>query len=180
MSKVGNEPIQVPNGVDITLIDDKVVVKGPKGVLEQILHATIEVKSEDGQLICLIKTGRSQDSKFQGLMRSLINNMVLGVTQGFTKELKMIGVGYRAQVQETNLKLLIGVSHDVIMPIPEGVTVDVKSNTNITIQGSNKQVVGQFAADVRAKRPPEPYQGKGIRYVDEYVRRKAGKAAKGR
>lgn len=180
MSKVGKEPIQVPKGVDITLTDDKVVVKGPKGTLEQAVHPTIEIKNENDQVICLIKTGRAQDSKFQGLMRSLINNMVLGVTKGFAKELKMIGVGYRAQVQGTNLKLLVGVSHDVIMPIPQGVTVDVKSNTNITIQGSNKQVVGQFAADVRAKRPPEPYQGKGIRYVDEYVRRKAGKAAKGR
>lgn len=180
MSKVGKEPIQIPKGVDITLTDDKVVVKGPKGTLEQAIHYTVGVEISEDQVLCSIKTGRTSDSKFQGLMRSLISNMVIGVTKGFVKELKMIGVGYRAQVQGSSLNLQIGVSHPVIMQIPADVNVDVKSNTNITIEGPNKQVVGQFAADVRAKRPPEPYQGKGIRYVDEHVRRKAGKAAKGR
>jgi large subunit ribosomal protein L6 len=176
MSRKGKLPIAIPKGVEIKVSGSALTVKGPKGTLHQKLHDGIGVKIEKDQLHVILKDGE-QESNFHGLFRSLISNMVLGVTQGFEKQLEMVGVGYRAAVQGRNIDLQIGFSHPTKLPIPEGVQVTVEKGNQIQIKGIDSQVVGQFAASVRAKRPPEPYQGKGIRYAGEYVRKKAGKSA---
>lgn len=176
MSRVGNRPIPIPSGVTVNLSDDQIQVKGPKGELSCPIPAGIRVKTEDDQL----SFERPDDSKparsNHGLARALANNMVVGVSEGFVKRLEIEGVGYRADVQGKSLNLLLGFSHPVEMPIPEGLTVSVDQNTKVAIEGADKQIVGQFAADVRALRPPEPYKGKGVRYEDEHIRRKVGKA----
>ncbi len=176
MSRVGKKPITVPKGVDVIVKGGTVSVKGPKGSLELELLDAVQAKVEDAQvLVELVREGRRLN-RWQGLFRSLIQNMVTGVTEGFQKQLELIGVGYRAAVKGNNLDLQLGFSHPTEVPIPDGIAIKVEKNI-ITVEGSDKQSVGQFAASVRALRPPEPYQGKGIRYVGEYVRRKAGKAA---
>ena len=176
MSRVGNRPISIPSGVTINLSDDEIQVKGPKGELSCKIPAGIKVSNEDGTL----SFERPDDSKparaNHGLVRALVNNLVVGVSEGFVKRLEIEGVGYRADVQGKSLNLLLGFSHPVEMPIPEGLKVSVDQNTKVAIEGADKQVVGQFAADVRALRPPEPYKGKGVRYEDEHIRRKVGKA----
>lgn len=177
MSRKGKLPIPVPNGVEVKTGTTEITVKGPKGTLHQAISEGIDVKVENGQIIVSLKEGSEDDGHFHGLYRTLISNMVEGTTTGFTTELEMIGVGYRAAVQGSLLDLQVGFSHPTKLPIPEGVQVKVEKNTAIAITGIDKQKIGQFAASIRAIRPPEPYQGKGIRYKGEYVRKKAGKAA---
>lgn len=177
MSRKGKQPIQIPKGVEVKIADGAVSVKGPKGTLKQSLVPEIIVRIDNNQVHVDLVEADSDGGNYHGLYRTLIDNMVLGTTQGFEKKLEMIGVGYRAAVQGNLLDIQVGLSHPTKLAIPEGVVVKVDKNTSISITGSDKQKVGQFAATVRAVKPPEPYQGKGIRYVGEYVRKKAGKAA---
>ncbi len=176
MSRIGKQPIAIPDGVSVNVANGEIQVKGPKGNLSCVVPEGIGAKVEDGRLVF----ERPKDTKDlrarQGLARSLANNMVVGVSKGFTKRLEIEGVGYRAEVQGKVLNLLLGFSHPVIVQIPEGLKVAVEQNTRLSIEGADKQSVGQFAADVRALRPPEPYKGKGVRYADEHIRRKVGKA----
>lgn len=177
MSRKGKLPIPVPNGVDVQITSEKIVVKGPKGSLHRDLVPAVVVKKEGDHLIVSLHEDHAEKGNFHGLFRTLIDNMILGVTKGFTKQLEMFGVGYRAVVQGQLLDLQIGVSHPTKLPIPQGIQVTVANSTVISVSGIDNQQVGQFCAIVRSKRPPEPYQGKGIRYVGEFVRKKAGKAA---
>lgn len=177
MSRKGKLPIPLPKGVEVKVSPNEISVKGPKGTLHHILLPAIKVRVESNQLHVELAEGFENDGNYHGLYRSLINNMVEGTTQGFQRELEMIGVGYRAAVQGHHLDLQIGFSHPTKVSIPEGVQVKVDKNTAIVISGIDKHKVGHFAAVVRSMRPPEPYQGKGIRYKGEYVRKKAGKAA---
>ncbi|MBR5480008.1 MAG: 50S ribosomal protein L6 [Clostridia bacterium] len=177
MSRIGRAPITVPADVTVTIGDANVVtVKGPKGTLEQKLHANMQI-SMDGNVITVARPNEEKENKsLHGLTRTLINNMIVGVTQGYSKELDVNGVGYRVAKQGKQLVMNLGYSHQVIMEEIPGITIDVPSPNKIIISGPDKQAVGQFAAEVREKRPPEPYKGKGIKYVDEYIRRKEGKA----
>lgn len=177
MSRKGKQPIQLPKGVEIKVSPTDVSVKGPKGTLHQALVKGIQVVVKEGVVHVELVEGHESEDQFHGLYRTLIQNMVDGTTQGFIKELEMVGVGYRAAVSGHHLDLQIGFSHPTKISIPEGLQVKVDKNTLIQISGIDKQKVGQFAASVRAARPPEPYQGKGIRYKGEHVRKKAGKAA---
>lgn len=177
MSRKGKLPIPLPKGVEVKVSDKEVFVKGPKGSLHQSLVSGIQVNVKESQVIVSLEDENSDLHHYHGLYRTLIHNMVVGTTEGFEKRLEMIGVGYRAAVQGDLLDLQLGFSHPTKLPIPKGLTVKVDKNTQIIITGFDKHLVGQFAATVRSKRPPEPYQGKGIRYSGEYVRKKAGKAA---
>jgi large subunit ribosomal protein L6 len=179
MSRIGRAPIPVPAGVDIDISVGHVVVKGPKGTLERDLPRDITIRKDDGMLVVERPDDERAHRALHGLTRSLVNNMVVGVTTGFRKDLEIVGVGYRAIAKgPTTLELAVGYSHPVIIQAPEGVTFEVPAPTRLSVVGSNKEVVGQVAADIRAVRKPEPYKGKGIRYAGEVVRRKAGKAAK--
>ena len=179
MSRIGKQPITIPAGVEVKLDGTVITVKGAKGTLTRDLHPNIAVEIDGG----VINVTRPNDDKLNrslhGLTRTLIYNMVIGVTEGYKKELEVNGVGYRAELKGKDLLLKIGYSHDVVMTAPEGVTVEVPNPNKIIISGPDKQKVGQFAANVREKRPPEPYKGKGIKYADEHIRRKEGKAGKG-
>lgn len=177
MSRKGKALIPLTKGIEVKLNGSTLTVKGPKGTLSREMLPGIHVVIQPDHLQVNLAEGHEDMNNFHGLYRSLINNMVVGAAQGFTKKLEMQGVGYRAAVQGQLLDLQVGYSHPTKVPIPKGVTVTVEKNTMITITGSDPQQIGQFAAQVRAVRPPEPYQGKGIRYVGEYVRKKAGKAA---
>jgi len=177
MARKGKIPIKIPNGINVTLEDGVILVKGSKGELKQTLMSGIVVEIKEGQIVVSLHETAKEKKNFHGLYRTLIDNMVTGIAKGFEKKLEMIGVGYRAAVQGNQLSLQVGFSHPTLIPIPSGIEVKVEKNTVITIAGINKQQVGQFAATLRRIRPPEPYQGKGIRYQGEYVRRKAGKAA---
>jgi large subunit ribosomal protein L6 len=176
MSRIGKTPISLPAGVEVKTNGDTVEVKGPKGSLTQVITPTISVAVDDG-VVTIDRANDERESKaLHGLTRALVYNMVVGVTEGYTKELTAVGVGYRAALKGNTLELQVGFSHPVTMEAPDGVTFEVPEPTKIIVSGIDKQKVGQVAADVRAVRPPEPYKGKGIRYTDEYVRRKAGKA----
>lgn len=177
MSRVGKLPIAVPSGVTITVDDDFVTVTGPKGTLKQFTMPGIAVVLEDGQLTVSRATDEREHRAKHGLMRALINNMVVGVTTGFSKKLEINGVGYRANMEGKNIKLQLGYSHDILFPVPEGVQAVVEANT-ITVSGISKQQVGQVAAEIRALRKPEPYKGKGVKYADERIIRKSGKSGK--
>lgn len=177
MSRKGKLPITLPKGVEVKVSNSEVAVKGPKGTLTQKLVPGIQVTVEGPTVTVSVEEGKQDLGKFHGLYRTLIYNMVVGTVEGFEKRLEMQGVGYRAAVQGQNLDLQIGLSHPTLLPIPKGLTVKVDKNTLIVINGADKHMVGQFAATIRSKKPPEPYQGKGIRYVGEYVRKKAGKSA---
>jgi large subunit ribosomal protein L6 len=179
MSRIGVKPIPVPQGVELTVGSrNDVKVKGPKGELAQSFAPVLTITLEDG-VLRVLRPNESRDVKaLHGLTRSLINNMVVGVTDGYTKVLEILGVGYRAQMDGKNLVLNVGYSHPVRMVAPEGITYAVEGNNRVTVSGINKQVVGEEAARIRGVRPPEPYKGKGIRYQGEAVRRKAGKAGK--
>ena len=178
MSKIGRMPIKIPSGVEVTIDGNHVKVKGPKGELERSLSERMIIE-KDGDTITVKPRGTTKmDRSLHGLTRTLIANMVIGVTQGFEKVLDMVGVGYRGEVKGKELKLQLGFSHDVIYPIPEGITITTPVPTRVVVSGIDKEKVGQVAAEIRAFRPPEPYKGKGIRYENEYVRRKAGKAGK--
>ena len=179
MSRIGKTPIAVPSGVDISISGSAVTVKGPKGQLSRELPGGITVR-QDGDVLLVERPDEERRSRaMHGLARSLLNNMVVGVTDGFRKELDIVGVGYRAAAQGKNkLDLSLGFSHPVVVEAPDGVEFVVPAPTRIEIHGIDKQLVGQVAADIRSLRKPEPYKGKGVRYVDERVRRKAGKAGK--
>ena len=179
MSRIGKKPITIPAGVEVKLDGATVTVKGPKGTLSQTFSDRITVKVEGNEVVLTRPTDDKEDRALHGLTRTLVNNMVVGVTEGFKKELEVNGVGYRVQKQGNNLVMNLGYSHQVIMPETDGITIEVPNPNAIVISGMDKQKVGQFAAEVREKRPPEPYKGKGIKYVGEYIRRKEGKAGKG-
>ncbi len=176
MSRIGNSPISLPSGVEVKMRGDTVEVKGPKGTLTQIVDSAITVAVDEGTVTVARDNDERQNRALHGLTRALINNMVIGVTDGYSKELTAVGVGYRAVLKGKFLELQVGFSHPVNIEAPEGITFEVPEPTKIIVSGIDKQKVGQVAADVRAVRPPEPYKGKGIRYSDEHVRRKAGKA----
>ncbi len=176
MSRVGRMPIAVPADVTVTIAENNhVTVKGPKGTLERVLPADMMIKQESGEVTVERPNESKKMKSLHGLTRTLINNMVIGVTEGYSKSLEINGVGYRAQKSGKTLTLTLGYSHPIEMEDPEGVESTVDGN-RITVSGIDKEKVGQYAAEIRSKRKPEPYKGKGIRYVDEYVRRKAGKA----
>ena len=176
MSRIGYKVIELPKDVTVTKDGDQVTVKGPKGELTRTFDPAITLKEENG----VISFDRPNDNykALHGTMRANLNNMVIGVTEGYKKQLQLVGVGYRTQLQGKKLVLNVGLSHTVEFEAPKGISIEVPSNTEITISGISKQKVSQFAAEIRAIRPPEPYKGKGIRYVDEIVRRKEGKTGK--
>ena len=179
MSRIGQQPITIPSGVDVKIDGGRVGVKGPKGELDYTLVGGVSVaKTDDGLLVERVDDSRSNRS-LHGLQRTLIANMIIGVSEGFVKELEIVGVGYRAQAQgPSKIEVLVGFSHPVYVEAPPGVTFEVPAPTRITVRGYDKQLVGQVAADIRKLRKPEPYKGKGIRYAGERVLRKAGKSAK--
>ena len=179
MSRVGKQPIAIPSGVDVTLEGGRITIKGPMGTLEHQAPESITVAREGDELVVTRPDDERANRALHGLTRSLLNNMVVGVSDGFVRELEIVGVGYRAQAQgPAKLELQVGYSHSVPVEAPEGVTFEVPQPTRIVVRGIDKQLVGQVAADIRKIRKPEPYKGKGIRYADERVLRKAGKSAK--
>jgi large subunit ribosomal protein L6 len=175
MSRIGRLPIPIPEAVKVDVRDQTVSVQGPKGSLNLAVHPGMQVQVKDRQVLC----GRPSDEKFykalHGLTRSLIANMVAGVVKGFERKLELVGVGYRANLLGQNLSLALGYSHPVIYPVPQGIRIEVKDQTQITVSGIDKQLVGAVAAKIRSFRPPEPYKGKGVKYAEERIRRKAGK-----
>lgn len=181
MSRIGKLPINIPGGVTITVGDDNTVnVKGPKGQLSEKISPDMEISMEEGVLLVKRPSDDKEHKALHGLSRSLIHNMVVGVTSGYQKNLDIVGVGYRAQMQVTKLVLNVGYSHPVEFEAPAGITFEVPNPNRISVLGISKQQVGQMAADIRKVRPPEPYKGKGIKYVDEVIIRKEGKAGKGK
>ena len=181
MSRIGRMPIAIPAGVTVTIAENnKVTVKGPKGTLERVLPAEMSIKEEDGQIIVTRPSDLKKMKSLHGLTRTLIHNMIQGVTEGYEKKLEVNGVGYRASKEGKNLVMILGYSHKVIMPEIEGISIEVPGPNKIIVSGPDKQVVGQFAAKIREKRKPEPYKGKGIKYIDEVIIRKEGKAGKGK
>ena len=179
MSRIGKKPVVIPAGVEVKLDGNHISVKGPKGQLALDFSSEMTVEVKDGELTVTRPSDNKQHRSLHGLTRTLIANMVTGVTDGYQKTLEVNGVGYRAQKQGKDLVMNLGYSHQVIVPEVDGITIDVPSANQIVVSGADKQLVGQFAAEIRAKRPPEPYKGKGIKYADEHIRRKEGKAAKG-
>ena len=179
MSRIGRQPIAVPAGVEVKIDGSTVTVKGPKGTLTRTVHNNMKVELNGAEVTVTRPDDSNLNKSLHGLTRTLIANMVKGVTDGYSKELEINGVGYRAQKQGKDLVMNIGYSHQVTMSEIEGITIDVPAPNKIVISGPDKQKVGQFAAEVREKRPPEPYKGKGIKYADEHIRRKEGKAGKG-
>ena len=180
MSRIGRMPIAVPAGVDVKIDGSTVTVKGPKGTLTRTVSSNITVTLDNGVITVTRPNDLKENRSLHGLTRTLIANMVQGVNEGFKKELEINGIGYRAAKQGKDLVLNIGYSHQVVMSEIDGITIDVPAPNKIIISGPDKQKVGQFAAEVRGKRPPEPYKGKGIKYIDEVIRRKEGKAGKGK
>ena len=179
MSRIGRKPVNIPAGVDVKLENGVITVKGPKGTLTRTVHPNMTVTIEENVLTVTRPNDEKENRALHGLTRSLIANMVEGVTNGFKKELEVNGVGYRVQKQGKNLVMNLGYSHQVTMSDTDDIKIEVPAPNKIIILGADKQKVGQFAAQVREKRPPEPYKGKGIKYVDEHIRRKEGKAGKG-
>ncbi|MBI2708772.1 MAG: 50S ribosomal protein L6 [Actinobacteria bacterium] len=178
MSRIGKSPIAVPTGVDVAIADRTVTVTGPRGSLARALPGAISVRQEDSTLLVERPDDERRNRALHGLVRSLVNNMVVGVNDGFSKELEIIGVGYRATLQGTTLDLALGFSHPVRVDAPDGITFEVPNPNRIVVRGIDKELVGQVAANIRKLRPPEPYKGKGVRYAGEVVARKAGKASK--
>lgn len=180
MSRIGRKPIAVPAGVDVKIDGHVVTVKGPKGTLTKSFHKDMIIKLEGNEIIVERPTEDKLHKSLHGLTRTLVSNMVEGVTHGFSKSLDIDGIGYRAQKQGKNLVMNLGYSHQVIVPEIDGITIDVPAATKIIVNGIDKRAVGQFAAEIREKRPPEPYKGKGIHYTGEHIIRKEGKAGKGK
>ena len=178
MSRIGKLPVVIPDGVDVKVENNLVTAKGPMGTESVQIREEIEIKIEGKEIILTRKNDDRKSRSLHGLSRPLVQNVVTGVKEGFTKQLEIQGVGYRAQMQGNAINLQLGYSHPVIVEPPEGIKIAVEANTKITVTGSNKQMVGDVAAQIRSKRPPEVYKGKGVRYEGEYVRRKAGKAGK--
>lgn len=179
MSRIGKQPVVIPAGVEVIVDGSKVTVKGPKGTLSNTFSSDISIKVEGNEILVTRPSDDKDHRALHGLTRTLVNNMVVGVTAGYEKKLEVLGVGYRVQKQGNNLVMNLGYSHQVIIPEENGITIEVPNPTEIIVKGADKQQVGQMAAVIRSKRPPEPYKGKGIRYSGEYVRRKEGKAGKG-
>ena len=179
MSRIGKKPIAIPAGVEVKIDGKEVTVKGAKGTLHHTVAGEIEAKVEGNEVIVTRPNDAKENRSLHGLARTLIANMIEGVSNGYTKALEIQGVGYRAAKQGKDLVMNLGFSHQVVVPEVDGITIDVPNPNSIVISGADKQQVGQFAAEVRRKRPPEPYKGKGIRYAGEYVRRKEGKSGKG-
>jgi large subunit ribosomal protein L6 len=177
MSRIGRQPIELPAGVNVAISAGRVQVNGPLGELSQQVPTRMSIEQKDGEIVVARPTERGEDRALHGLTRTLIANMVEGVTKGFEKQLEIQGVGYRAALRGTDLELNVGFSHSVVIKAPAGITFEVPAPTQIVVKGTDKQAVGQVAADIRKTRPPEPYKGKGIRYQGEYVRRKVGKRA---
>jgi large subunit ribosomal protein L6 len=179
MSRIGNAPITVPSGVDVSVSDGNITVKGPKGQLARRIPGAITVRQDGDTLVVERPDDERSSRSLHGLTRTLVNNMVVGVTDGFAKELEIVGVGYRATAQGPDkIELALGFSHSVPVPAPAGITFEVPAPTRIIVRGIDKEAVGQVAADIRAIRKPEPYKGKGVRYLGEQVQRKAGKTGK--
>lgn len=178
MSRIGNKPVSIPNGVTITKNGNDVTVKGPKGELTRSFPAVIEINVGETEVTFTRPNDEKENRALHGTTRAVLNNMVVGVTEGFKKELELIGVGYRAQMQGSKLILNVGYSHPVEFTPEDGLTVEVPANTKVIVSGINKEKVGALAANIRGVRPPEPYKGKGIRYANEFVRRKEGKTGK--
>ncbi len=178
MSRIGNKPITVPAEVEVKIDGQHITVKGPKGTLERDIHNNISLEIEANEIKVARKDNEAFNRSLHGLTRTLINNMIIGVTKEYTKELQINGVGYRVQKQGNNLNLTLGYSHPVIFEAPAGITFDVPNANTIIVRGIDKELVGQTAAEVRTKRPPEVYRGKGIKYADEVIRRKVGKTGK--
>ncbi len=178
MSRIGNKPVILPDGVSVIQNGNDVTVKGPKGELTRSFVTNITLDIQDKEVVLTRPNDEKINRSLHGTMRANLNNMVVGVSQGFEKALELIGVGYRAQLQGKKLVLNVGYSHPVEIDAPEGITIEVPANTQVIIKGSNKEHVGELAANIRSVRPPEPYKGKGIRYVGEFVRRKEGKTGK--
>jgi large subunit ribosomal protein L6 len=177
VSRIGKKPVPLPQGVSASVQGRTITVKGPKGELSRLVHADLTVAVEDGNVVVRRPSDESRHKALHGLTRTLVSNMVLGVTKGFSKALEIQGVGYKAEVKPFGVQLVVGFSHPVPYHAPKGVTISVENNVMLKIEGVDKELVGQVAAELRAVRPPEPYKGKGIRYVGEQVRRKAGKTA---
>jgi large subunit ribosomal protein L6 len=177
MSRIGKQPIELPSGVNVAISQGRVQVNGPLGELSQNVPARMQIEQDDGNLVVTRPTERGDDRALHGLTRSLLANMVEGVTKGFEKRLEIQGVGYRAALRGTDLELSVGYSHPVVVKPPQGISFEVPEATQVVVKGIDKQQVGEIAAQVRKVRPPEPYKGKGIRYEGEYVRRKVGKRA---
>lgn len=178
MSRKGKKPIVVPQGTDVKVDGSKVIVKGPKGQLDVEVKEGLAIKLDGQEIYLSYDENQKGFSKFQGLYHTLISNLIEGTSKGFSKQLELIGVGYRAAVKGQQLDLSLGFSHPTLVDIPQGLSVTVEKNTLVTVTGIDKQQIGQFCAQIRAMKPPEPYKGKGVRYVGEYVRRKAGKTGK--
>ena len=180
MSRIGRAPITIPAGVEVKVDGSTVTAKGPKGTLTKTMHSNMTIAMEGNVITVTRPNDQKENRSLHGLTRTLIANMIEGVANGYKKELEINGIGYRAEIKGKDLVMKIGYSHDVVMPQPEGITVEVPAPNKIIVSGADKEKVGQFAAEVREKRLPEPYKGKGIKYVDEYIRRKEGKAGKGK
>ena len=180
MSRIGKKPIEIPAGVDVQIDGTLITVKGPKGTLSRNVHPNMIIEKDGNTITVSRPNDDKMNRSLHGLTRTLINNMVVGTNESYKKELEVNGVGYRCEVKGNVLTLKIGYSHDVVMTAPEGITIEVPNPNKVVVSGPDKQVVGQFAANIREKRPPEPYKGKGIKYVDEHIRRKEGKAGKGK
>ena len=178
MSRIGKAPITVPSGVDVTISGRTVTVKGPKGSLSRDIPGEIVVRKEESTILVERPNDERQNRSLHGLSRTLVNNMVIGVTEGFTKELEIVGVGYRAEAQGANLRLALGFSHPVVVPEPDGISFEIPVQTRVIVKGIDKELVGQVAANIRSIRKPEPYKGKGVRYLNERILRKAGKTGK--
>jgi len=178
MSRIGRKPVVVPAGVEVIVNGNIVTVKGPKGQLEQEISKNLTVEVKEGEVVVTRPTDNREDRSQHGLARTLINNMIVGVTQGFEKKMQLVGVGYKAEKKGNTLVMNLGYSHPVEMVDPEGITTEVPNATEIIVKGADKALVGNYAANIRAWRKPEPYKGKGIKYVDEVIRRKEGKTGK--
>ena len=178
MSRIGKAPIEIPKGVEIKIDGQIIKVKGPKGALERTLHPTVKATAEGGTLsVAMVNPDNKSETKYHGLSRTLVANMVTGCSTGFKKTLSLVGVGYRAAADGKGLKMTLGFSHPVNIPAVDGIDFKVEKNTTIHISGASKEVVGQIAANIRSLRPPEPYHGKGVRYIDERIVTKVGKAS---
>ena len=175
MSRIANNPVEVPSGVEVMLNGSNLKVKGSKGTLELVINGQVEINQDDNYITFRASNGSKKSGALAGTYRSLVNNMVLGVSEGFSKSLLLQGVGYRAQAQGKKLNLTLGFSHPIDYDIPDGIEVETPSQTEVVVKGIDKQLVGQVSAEIRAFRPPEPYKGKGVRYANEYVKRKEAK-----
>jgi large subunit ribosomal protein L6 len=178
MSRIGKAPISVPSGVDVTISGRNVTVKGPKGTLSRDIPGDIIVRKEEDTIVVERPNDERQNRSLHGLSRTLVSNMVIGVTDGFAKELEIVGVGYRAEAAGSDLRLALGFSHPVMVPAPAGISFEIPVQTRVIVKGIDKELVGQVAANIRAIRKPEPYKGKGVRYLGEHIVRKAGKTGK--